>query len=256
MRTFALALCAIGTSAWTADDYARHQYDANDYEPIQSINLNEQELPIAHQPALTEETEVETINDQAIFHKLQSLNGLEYYTHDSDNDDTHLTAQHEYPEEHHHYKHITYNDRQPVVVNKQWKVYDVSPKRYNRSFASTIAKEELYAEDILYPTTIDDRISSAKHKRAHQRTRELQFDEGRTGGVPSFGVAGGVLSDGGAGGVPSEGGAGGLPCDGGAGGVPDCSQYATGTQDFNCFFAALNFDRPCFCFLGCIGLTF
>ena len=119
MRTIALTIFAMGVSAWTAADYATHQYNAAEYKPIQHVKLQEQEHPIAYQPALTEETEVETVNDRAIWNKLQRLNGLEYFTHahhGADSDDTHPTAHHEYPQEHHHYGHIKYDDRQPVAV--------------------------------------------------------------------------------------------------------------------------------------------
>ena len=121
MRTVTFAICAIGASAWTSNDYARHQYNAYEYQPIQQVDLHEQELPIAYQPALTEETEVESVEDRAIWNKLQRFNGLEYYTHahhGSDVEDTHPNAHHEYPEEHHHFRHIKYNDRQPVVLNR------------------------------------------------------------------------------------------------------------------------------------------
>ena len=180
MRTIALALCAVGATAWTANDYARHQYNAHDYHPIPSVNLHEQELPFGYQPALTEETEVETISDSAIWNKLQELNGLEYYTHShhgSNPHDTHPTDDHEYPEEHHHYRHIKYNDRQPVVVNSQRKVYHVTPRRYTRSYAAAEALPEAYAEDILFPTRKDDTLHTAKFLKAHRRVVEDEFGE-------------------------------------------------------------------------------
>ena len=197
MRTVALMLCAIRASAWSANDYARHRYNRHDYQPIQSVTLQEQELPIAYQPALTEETEVETISDQAIWNILQEFNGLDHYTHahhDSDLHNTQPTEQHDYPQEHHHYQHVKYNDRQPVVVNNQQrKIYQVNPKRYNANYASAHAKEELYAENIFFPTMKDDNLHSGRFGRAHQSNRESHFDKGQTGVVPNFG--GGVCAE-------------------------------------------------------------
>ena len=121
--TLALALCAVGASAWHASDYARYSggYNADEYQPIEHIELEHQELPIAYQPALTEETEIETVTDRVIWDQLQRLNGLEKFTHahhGSDSHDSHPNAHHEYPEEHEHYRDIEYQQRQPVVVNQ------------------------------------------------------------------------------------------------------------------------------------------
>ena len=181
MKIFGLTFLTLGVSAWTANDYATHQFNAADYEPIQHVALQEQEIPIAYQPALTEETVVETINDRAIWNKLERLNGLEYYTHAHHGfnaENTHPTESHEYPEEHHHYRHTEFNDRQPVTINRQRKVYKVNPKRYARHYGNAAAVEEAYAEDIFFSTMKDDTLHTPKFLKAHQRTELPQFGGG------------------------------------------------------------------------------
>ena len=191
MRTFSAALLFAGASAWNAADYSRYQnqYNASEYEPIQHVELHEQELPIAYQPALTEETEIETIEDRALWNKLQRFQGLEYYTHahhDSDQEDTHPNSDHEYPEEHHHYRHIEYLDRQPVVINRQRKVYHVQPERYVRSYDDAAPQELVYAEDFINPTMKPDTTHTAKFLKAHARAKEPQFGDGAYDGVHMF----------------------------------------------------------------------
>ena len=191
MRTFSAALLFAGASAWNAADYSRYQnqYNASEYEPIQHVELQEQELPIAYQPALTETTEVETIEDRALWNKLQRFQGLEYYTHahhGSDAEDTHPTSDHEYPEEHHHYRHIEYLDRQPVVVNQQRKVYHVQPERYVRDYSDPAPQEEEYAEDILFPTMKPDTTHTAKFLRSHSRHVEPHFGDAYNDWVRPF----------------------------------------------------------------------
>ena len=191
MRTFSAALLFAGATAWNAADYSRYrnQYNAAEYEPIGRVELQEQELPIAYQPALTETTEVETIEDRALWNKLQQFQGLEYYTHahhGSDEHDTHPTSDHIYPEEHHHYRHIDYIDRQPVIVNRQRKVYHVQPERYVRDYAEAAPQEEEYEENIFFPTMKADTLHTAKFNRAHARFVEPQFDDGAKDEVHDF----------------------------------------------------------------------
>ena len=64
MRSLSLAVLAMGASAWKLNEYAAHQYNVDQYRPIERVELEELELPIAYQPALTESTEIETVTDQ------------------------------------------------------------------------------------------------------------------------------------------------------------------------------------------------
>ena len=182
MRTFALAICALGAAAWNAEDYAAYQnYNAHAYEPIGEVELQEQELPIAYQPALTESTEVETVTDRVIWNKLGKFNGLEYYTHShhgEDADDTHPTKDHLYPEEHGHYREIEYEERRPVIVNQERKIYHVTPKRYIRSYDEPAEEEAEYARDILFPTRKPNTLKTAKQLKAFARFEEDDFGDG------------------------------------------------------------------------------
>lgn len=184
MRTFALAICALGAAAtkWTVEDYAaQRNWNADAYEPIGTIELEEQELPVAYQPALTESTEVETATDRVIWDKLGVFQGIESYTHahhGTDPDDTMPTEDHVYPEEHKHYRYVDYIDRQPVIVNQQRKIYHVTPKRYTRSYAEEAEEEEEYARDYFFPTRKADTAHTDKFLKAHARFVEDDFGDG------------------------------------------------------------------------------
>ena len=178
-RNFTLAVLAIGTSAWKANDYATHQYNFDEYKPIEQVQLEDQELPLSYQPALTESTEIETVTDQVLWSKLSEINGIERYTHahhGDDASDAHPTADHEYPEEHAHYRETTYNQRVPIIVNQERKVYHVIPTRYTRSYDEEEEEEPEYAEDILFPTRKADTLHSDRFKKAYSRYQEPLYD--------------------------------------------------------------------------------
>ena len=183
MRTLALSLCAIVASGWELHDY--NQYNA---ESIENIELQPQELPVAYQPALTENTRVETVTDDAIWNKLGVFEGLETYTnahHGSDITAGEPTEDHEYPSEHGRYQTTHYNDRRPVYASQARKVYHVNPVRYTRTYDVESDEEEEYVPNIFFPTTKPDTVASAKHQHAFREFEEPLVDSSSAGSVPA-----------------------------------------------------------------------
>ena len=169
MRTFALAVLALGANAWT------RSYEANldGYFPIENIELDGDYDINAYAPALTEETRAERITDNVLWEKLTEVAGLDRYTHahhGTDPEDTGPTEDHIYPEEHAHYRPLTYIERQPVIVGQDRIIYHVTPSRYTREYDEEEEEPE-YVEDYLFPSTKPDNIHTANQKRAF-RTRD------------------------------------------------------------------------------------
>ena len=188
MRTFALAVLALGANAWTRAYRSDLDAALESYQPIEDIDLDGDYEIRAYAPALTESTRAERITDRVLWDKLTAVNGLERYTHahhGTDRNDQGPTEDHIYPEEHAHYREITYNERQPVIVNQDRIVYHVTPTRYTREGYEDEEEELEYEENYYFPTMKPDNLTTAKQARAF-RTRTglgagFGLDTGETG---------------------------------------------------------------------------
>ena len=172
MRAFTLAIIAITATAWDLNAYKSHQKAAAHYAPIEKVDLDDDhEGHTGYGPAYTESTEIETVNDKILWNKLRTSQGVETYTHahhGTDASDDHPNSHHVYPGEHSHHREIEYQERHPVIVNQERKVYHVTPTRYTRSYDEAAEDEHhAYQPDIFFPTTVEDHLHSDAHKKAH-----------------------------------------------------------------------------------------
>ena len=177
MKTFALAVLALGASAWSTADYAAHQKDLGTYKPIERIQLgNHSDHDFEYGPDYTADNGAGTDNDRTGWNKQYSRRALNRYTHahhGDDAEDTMPTDDHEYAEEHAHFNEIYYKDRHDVIIDQPNKTYTVTPVRYYRSKKVDAADEdEDYVEDIFFPSAKDETVFTDKHTASFKKFRK------------------------------------------------------------------------------------
>ena len=142
----------------------------NSYSPVGIIQLQNHSSTSTSQQEWTDSTEIESVTDSVLQHRLSHLPRYGRYSHAHHGDDAHdqdPTGDFVYPAEHGHDSFFDHFDRVPVKVTQARKSYTVTPASYTGSYYNEQeAVEELPVStgSYLFPTRYASNLHSARHE--------------------------------------------------------------------------------------------